>query len=79
MEVVLIVVAALALAFIAWTLVKKGKERRVEGRREQAVELRETARHHELEAERHQAEAAVQQHRATEVDPDGDRERMLER
>ncbi len=64
MEVVLIVLAAAALALIAWTLVKKQRERRVEGRREEAGELRQTAQRHKIEADRGEAEAEERAARA---------------
>jgi hypothetical protein len=86
MEVVLIVLAAVVLAAIAWTLAKKGREQRMESRREEAGELRQTARSHQLEAEREEAEAraraeraqqakaeaAEHEQRAAELDPDSD-------
>ena len=79
MEAVLIVLAAVVLVVIAWALVKKQHARRVEGKREEAGELRQTARRHQLEAERKQmdaqqarAKAAEHQHLAEEVDPDVD-------
>ena len=89
MEVVLIVLAALVLVLIAWTLAKRQRERRLDGRREEAGELRQTAQRQELEAQRAEAEAeeraaqarsarteAVRHQReAAEVDPDADRER----
>ena len=70
MEVVLIVLGALVLALIVWMLVKKQRERRLEGRREEAGELRETARSHELQAQQHRVEAAQHARQAAEVDPD---------
>lgn len=86
MEVVLIVLAALALVLISWTLIRKQREKRLEGRREEAGELRQTARRHQLEAERQEAEAralaaqaqrtkaqaAEHEQRAVDVDPDAD-------
>ena len=64
MEVVLIILAVAVLALIAWTVAKKQRERRVEGRREEAGELRQTARRHQLEAEREEAEAQERAARA---------------
>ena len=73
MEVVLIVLGALVLALIIWMLVKKQRERRLEARREEAGELRQTARSHEAEAQQHKAEAAQHARQAAEVDPDIER------
>jgi hypothetical protein len=70
MEVVLIVLGALVLALIVWMLVKKQRERRLEGQREEAGELRQTARSHELHAQEHRAEAERHAREAAEVDPD---------
>lgn len=64
MEVVLIVLAGVVLALIAWTLVKKQRERRMEGRREEAGELRQTAQQHQLKAEQEEAEAQERAARA---------------
>ncbi len=67
MEVVLIVLAVLVLLGIGWALLRK---QRFEGRREEAGELRQTARSHEVEAEQHQAQAQRHARQAAEVDPD---------
>jgi hypothetical protein len=66
MEVVLIVLGALVLALIVWMLFRKQRERR----REEAGELRETARSHEVQAQQHKAEATQHARQAAEVDPD---------
>jgi hypothetical protein len=65
MEVVLIVLGALALILLVWAVAKRQRERRLEARREEAGELRETARRHELQAREHARAAA-------EIDPDTD-------
>lgn len=86
MEVVLIVLGIVILALLVAMLVKKGRDRRLEGRREEAGELRETARRHQIRAEREEAEAQeraaraqqakaeAREHseRAADVDPDAD-------
>jgi uncharacterized protein HemX len=79
MEAVLIVLAAAVLALVVWMLVKKQHERRVEGKREEAGELRQAARRHQLEAERKEMDAqqarakAAEHHQlAEDVDPDAD-------
>ena len=64
MEVVLIVLAAVAVLLIAWALLRKQRERRMEGRREEAGELRQTAHRHGLQAERDEAEAEERAARA---------------
>jgi flagellar biosynthesis/type III secretory pathway M-ring protein FliF/YscJ len=87
MEVVLIVVGAILLVLIGLAIARKQRERRLEGRREEAGELRQTAQRHDLEAARAEAEAeesaaraksarteAVRHQReAAEVDPDAER------
>ncbi len=70
MEVVLIVLGALVLALIVWMLVRKQRERRLEGQREEAAELRQTARSHERQAQQHKAQAEQRAREAAEVDPD---------
>ena len=67
MEVVLIVLAVVIVALICFALVRKQRERRLEGRREEAGELRQTARSHQLEAE-----AGEHERRAADLDPDVD-------
>jgi FtsZ-interacting cell division protein ZipA len=64
MEVVLIVLGVLVLALVVWAVMRKQKERRLEGRREEAGELRQHARQRELEAERGEAEAEERAARA---------------
>ena len=64
MEVVLIVLAALVVALIIWMAVRKGRERRLDSRREEAGELRQTARSHELQAQQQEAEAEERAARA---------------
>ena len=60
MEVVLIVLAVVAVALIGWVLLGKSRDRR----REQAGELRQTARGHQLRAEREEAGAQERAARA---------------
>lgn len=60
MEVVLIVLAIVVVALIAWALLKQRRE----GRREKASELRQTARSHGLQAERDEAGAQERAARA---------------
>ena len=64
MEVVLIVLGVLVLALIVWAVMRKQRERRFEGRREEAGELRHHARRRELEAERGEAVAEERAARA---------------
>lgn len=64
MEVVLIVLGALVLLVIIWMLARKGRERRLDSRREEAGELRQTARSHELQAQQQEAEAEERAARA---------------
>jgi hypothetical protein len=66
MEVVLIVLAVVLLALLVLTVVRRWREHRLEARRDEAGQLRETARRHQIKAHEH-AE------RAAEVDPDADR------
>ena len=79
MEVVLIVLGALVLALIVWMVVKKQRERRVESRREEAGELRQTARSHELKAQEHSVAAEQHARAAADVDPDTDESSDRER
>jgi len=64
MEVVLIVLAALVVLAIVWVLVRKQRERQLEGRREEAGELRQTAHTRGLEADQQKAEAEERAARA---------------
>ena len=82
MEVVLIVLAALVLVLLVWTLAKRQRERRLDARREEAGELRQTAREEAAEAEAQAARAERVRERAQqrvrdadELDPDTDTER----
>jgi Tfp pilus assembly protein PilO len=82
MEVVLIVLAALVVLFLVWMLAKRQRERRLDARREEAGELRQTARQEAAEAETQAARAERVRERAQqrvrdadEVDPDIDTER----
>ncbi len=60
MEVVLIVLAVVVLALIAWAVLRQRRE----GRREEAGELRREARSHQLQAERDEAGAQERAARA---------------
>ena len=64
MEVVFIVLAALVVLLIVWMLVRKARERQLEGRREEAGELRQTARARGLEADQQKAQAEERAARA---------------
>jgi hypothetical protein len=55
--IVLIVIAAIVVVALIALASRRGRERKLERRREHAGELRETARTHGLRAERAQAEA----------------------
>jgi len=66
MDVVLIVVGVVVLALIAWAIIRSQRERRLEGKREEAGELRHTAQTHECEAQRREAVAEQRAAKAKE-------------